>query len=187
MRFALLTCGLVALALAQEKWAFAHYAAPVTCLIFAMAVQGMRQIRLWRPHGRPLGRHLVAAVPVVCLAMLVFSFFGMRDVESNTGPIQRANIIAQLRQEGGKHLVIVHFGSKMAYDCWVNNEADIDNAAVVWAHDMDAEHNRRLLDYFKDRHVWLLDTDAEPFGIVPYLAQPKTTIPLSTGDVACEK
>src|SRR5205807_9927666 len=134
----------------------------------ALAVQGMRQVRLWQWRGRALGRYTIAAVPVVCLITLGLSFLGMRDVNAETGPRQRARISDQLRQEGGRHLVVVRYGSKPAYDCWVYNEADIDSAAVVWAHEMDAERNGRLLAYFKDRQVWLLDTDTEPLHIVPY-------------------
>jgi hypothetical protein len=45
MRFALLTCALLALALAQTTFASPHYAAPITCLVFAVVVQEMRHLR----------------------------------------------------------------------------------------------------------------------------------------------
>ena len=40
---------------------------------------------------------------------------------------------------------------------WVYNEADIDGAKVVWAREIDSAQNRKLFDYFKDRHVWLVE------------------------------
>jgi hypothetical protein len=39
----------------------------------------------------------------------------------------------------------------------VYNEAEIDGAKVVWAREMDGTQNRKLLEYFKDRHVWLVE------------------------------
>jgi hypothetical protein len=53
----------------------------------------------------------------------------------------------------------------------VYNKADIDGAKVVWVREIELEHNRKLLDYFKDRHVWLLEPDAEPPILQPYPSQ----------------
>jgi hypothetical protein len=43
----------------------------------------------------------------------------------------------------------------------VYNEADIDSASVVWAREMDPNHQQQLLEYFKDRDKWLLEVDQE--------------------------
>ena len=40
---------------------------------------------------------------------------------------------------------------------WVYNDADIDGAKVVWARDMGTAKNQELLDYYKDRRVWLVE------------------------------
>jgi hypothetical protein len=52
----------------------------------------------------------------------------------------------------------------------VYNAADIDNAQVVWAREMDMVQNRKLLEYFKDRHVWLAEVDNNAMSpkLVPY-------------------
>jgi len=42
---------------------------------------------------------------------------------------------------------------------WVYNQADIDNAKIVWARDMGPTDNVELIRYFKDRSVWLLQPD----------------------------
>ena len=49
----------------------------------------------------------------------------------------------------------MRYGSQL-YREWVYNEANIDGAKVVWAREMDTAHNRKLLEYFADRCVWLL-------------------------------
>jgi hypothetical protein len=169
MRFALLTVGLLLAALLLEIWVFPHYAAPVTGLVFALVVQGVRQLRLWRWRGRPAGRLAVRALPVVCVGLLVISVALEWRPDPGAWHLRRARILAQLRRSGERHLVVVRYGPQHSpYDEWVYNEADIDGAQVVWAREMDAGHSRELLDYFKDRRVWLLAADAEPPELVPY-------------------
>jgi hypothetical protein len=168
MQFALLTCALLAFALVLTTFASPHYAAPIACLIFVLVVHGMRQLRLWCWRGRPLGRFVFGAVPAVCLALLALSFFGMRDVDPQAAHVQRARIAAQLESQGDSHLIVVRDGRNLGYDSWVYNQADIDGSKVVWAREIDEEHNRRLVAYFKDRQIWLLNSDRNPASLVPY-------------------
>jgi hypothetical protein len=42
---------------------------------------------------------------------------------------------------------------------WVYNSADIDRQRVVFAHDLGAEKDRALLDYYPDRAALLLTFD----------------------------
>jgi hypothetical protein len=65
--------------------------------------------------------------------------------------------------------VIVHYSSRHSPDQeWVYNGADIDGSKVVWAREMDAQSDARLLSYFKDREVWLLNADSIPQRVRPY-------------------
>ena len=51
---------------------------------------------------------------------------------------------------------------------WVYNTADIDSQKVIWAQDMGPAKNQELIDYYKDRRVWLLYADDQPPKLVPY-------------------
>jgi hypothetical protein len=81
----------------------------------------------------------------------------------------RLSVIHRLEGAGGRHLVIVRYASDHdPLDDWVFNHADIDGSAIVWARDMGAAGNRELLDYYRDRQVWLLEPDAREPALVPY-------------------
>ena len=65
--------------------------------------------------------------------------------------------------------MIVRYSPEHSYHAeWVYNEADIDGAKVIWAREMDEEHNRLLLEYFKDRHIWLVEPDRDNTRLIPY-------------------
>src|SRR5437588_12278708 len=75
----------------------------------------------------------------------------------------------------GKHLILVRYGEDHnIHDEWGYNGAEIDSAKVLWARELDAEQNAKLLAYFKDRHVWLVEPDKDNTESIPYtpLASP---------------
>jgi len=175
MQFALLACVLFTAALLLGTWTLAHYAAPALGLVFIIVLQAVRHLRLWRWRGKPTGRLL--ALGILALYVVSFGVTAARlpwiDEEGWRYHIShRARILTHLRQTGGRHLVIVRYGpDKSPHDEWVYNEADIDGAQVVWAREMDAAQNRELMEYFKDRQVWLLEANADPPRLVPSSAQ----------------
>ena len=57
-------------------------------------------------------------------------------------------------------------------DEWVYNGADIDGSQVVWARELDPESNAKLMRYFSDRTVWLVEPDRRPPRLVPYRTAP---------------
>ena len=87
---------------------------------------------------------------------------------------ERATVLADLERLPGRHLVIVRYGPHHPIDLheWVFNDADIDSANVVWARDMGPAQNKELIDYFHDRHVWLVEADGTPPTVSPYRASP---------------
>ena len=51
--------------------------------------------------------------------------------------VQREQIEEELSEQGGKHLVVVRYGSDHDFsDEWVYNRSDIDAAPVIWAREM---------------------------------------------------
>ena len=46
--------------------------------------------------------------------------------------------------------------------------ADIDGSRVLWARDLGEGENEKLIRYFPDRHVLLLEPDLSPPQLGPY-------------------
>jgi hypothetical protein len=174
-RFALLTCSLLIAGLLVGTWVQTHYAAPIIGLVCTAMLQAMRYMYLWRWRGRPTGRFLVWTLFVVAVTSFLLAFAERTQVKAFGWGSERARILAQLNADSKRHLVIVRYPSldvpyDRGYREWVYNEADIDGAKVVWAREMDTSQNRRLLDYFKDRDVWLVEVDQydSPPMMMPY-------------------
>jgi len=156
-----------------------HYAAAITGGIYALILIAMQNIRRWRPGQRPIGIALVRAV----FAIIVISLFAAVVPQLRTSHVPRmatwyspiitnsyrAEIIRQLDNETGQHLVIVRYDpNHLPPTEWVFNQANIDASRIVWARDMGAERNAELINYFKDRHVWLLRPDKVPPRLSEY-------------------
>ena len=72
----------------------------------------------------------------------------------------------------GQQLVIVRYSPQHSpLDEWVYNVPDIDHSKIIWAREMDAASNKELLDYYKDRTVWLVQPDIDPVSLSAYAAQ----------------
>ena len=67
-----------------------------------------------------------------------------------------------------KSLVIVKYDpDHNPHREWVYNEADPVHAKVILARDMGVEKNKELLDFYRDRKVWVVHADAVKPGLQP--------------------
>jgi hypothetical protein len=154
-----------------------HYAAPLTAAFYAATILAMRDLR-FTPSGRWLTRS------VFMVATLLFASVGLASA-FHAGPQpswiriwctpslqnpERARILTQLNQTAGEHLLIVryHPDHDFAYDEWVFNGADINGSKVILARDM-GQQNAELLEYFRNRRVWLIEPDNRPVKLTPYV------------------
>jgi len=126
---------------------------------------------LMRIAGRPIGLALSCAA-----VFLLAGEVGMRAANRYCDPVEwtcqgdpsRAAIQEKLSHTPGKHLVIVRYEEDHnIHDEWVYNGTEIDSAKVVWARELDPEQNAKLLAYFKDRHVWLVEPDKDNTELIP--------------------
>jgi hypothetical protein len=181
VRFLVLAGVVFAAALGVNAWFAPHYAAPFTAGIYAIVLQAMRHLRRWRPAAQPAGLFLVRMIPLLCLLLAVIRLYGVPLKLVGPWPsvcmwygseglgTARAVMLAKLEDIHGRQLAIVRYSSNHNYiNEWVYNAADIDQAKVVWAREMDPRSDAVLMQYFKDRRVWLVEPDANPPKISPY-------------------
>jgi hypothetical protein len=177
-----------------------HYLAPFTALFYAIGLQTMRHLRVWSPGDQPVGRTMVRLTVMLCIGMASLRLCAAPlhlmpekwppsdwlNQWYGPGPFggERAQVQSTLEQMSGKQLVLVRYAANHnVLDEWVYNAADLDNSKVVWAREMDAAHNRELIEYYPDRHVWLVEPDAGESKLSTYAmpqAKPANTLMVSS-------
>jgi hypothetical protein len=159
-RLALMVYGVLMPGLLMQTYTSVHYVAPITGLNYFFVVNAMR---LWRWRNERIGQFMLwfpTCLAITGLAVSVVS--GIMKDNSSAWHLQRARLLAQLNQEQRQHLIIVRYGPQHSVnDEWVYNEAEIDRAKVIWARDMNPAQNCKLIEYFKDRRIWLLEVDTD--------------------------
>jgi len=157
-------------------WSAPHYAAPVTCVVYALLAQSVRHLRTMRWKAHPLGVALSRAL-VVLLVLSTGVNVARRSCDplwwTCTGDPSRVVVTKQLLTISGKHLIVVRYSDDHnIHDEWVYNAADIDGSKIIWARELDPEQNAKLFAYFKDRHIWLVEPDTDNTAIKPYTPPP---------------
>ena len=78
-------------------------------------------------------------------------------------------VLAALESYPGQQLAIVRYTPDHGHiDDWVYNAPDIEKSKVIWARDMGTAKNVELLQYFRNRKVWLVEPDFNPPRVSPY-------------------
>jgi hypothetical protein len=166
--FALLIAIVFALPCLAMKAILAQYIAPAVGLLLLFLAAGLRVARLVAGRSQtsalaPIA--LAAGSVVVSLLLLGGSIAQLTDLRR----LKRQTVLDQLHQQPGPHLVIVRYAPDHdTYLEWVYNGADIDGSNTVWARDLGAVANRPLLDYYRNRRVWILEPDKSPVELRPF-------------------
>ena len=165
-----------------------HYIAALACLFILASVTGLERLGQVRIHGYQVGGDAARLIVFLCIAHFVL-WYGVHLFENgessaelaryetwddinHQNPQRRIQVARQLAQSPGKQLVFVRYWPQHIFqDEWVYNNADIDGSKVVWARDLGAAEDEKLRRYYPDRSVWLLQPDASPPQLGPYVAE----------------
>jgi hypothetical protein len=117
----------------------------------------MAAVRAW---AKPLNLRLADWPPSAWTA----NWYGPGELGA-----ERARVLAGLERRPGKQLVIVRYAQNHnpVWE-WVYNSADIESSKVIWAREMGGAEDRKLIDFYKDRAVWLVQPDLNPISVSPY-------------------
>jgi hypothetical protein len=179
MRIPVAICAAMIMAFSLQSWFLPHYFAPAVGALYILLVQCMRCLWHSRLMGRRIGPASVRAIPVLAVGMILLRLAAsVTHVQIEPvwprGNLARFEIQREASQLPGKQLILVSYQSNHNFDHeWVWNDADIDRSKVVWARDMGYSANQELLNYFKDRSVWLVNGDASPPQLQPYETSPR--------------
>jgi hypothetical protein len=152
-------------------WFQPSYAAPVAAAFFILVVQGMRHLRHIWFRGRPVGVFLTRMVVIAAWAWAMVQTVHAARYPISKWSDRRARVAATLADKPGQHLVLVRYlPSHNPHKEWVYNAADIDHAKIVWAREIPGRDLRPLLDYYRDRSVWVVEADLPSPSFAPYRA-----------------
>lgn len=184
IRFLVICCLVLAVGELMEIFLIPHYLAPFAAAFYAIGLQAMRHLRVWKPDNQPVGLVLVRMTVTLCLVLAGMRLFpqalhlslpvwpakwAAEWYGSGRAGTARAEIETRLEQQPGNQLVLVRYSPDHdPLEQWVYNTADIDHSRVVWAWDMDAAKNLELIHYYKDRTVWLVEPDSNPANVTLY-------------------
>ncbi|MBV8553450.1 MAG: hypothetical protein JOY54_19305 [Acidobacteriaceae bacterium] len=161
-----------------------HYLAAVTCLFVLVSIIGLQQLGRLRIRGMHVGFEIVRVLVLLCLAEFAVWYalhlfespaaypvlqYETWDSINHNNPRRRIEVRSQLAAISGQLLVFVHYSPRHVYqDEWVWNAADIDASRIVYARDLGAE-NEKLIRYFPNRKILLLEPDEDPPSISPVI------------------
>ena len=146
-----------------EIYVLPHYVAPFTAAFYAIGLQMMRHLRVWKSEGSPVGLALVRFT-----LRCVFVMAGVRVFAEplHMGPPEWPPRLASSPGTGPEHFgterarilsrdwTTFQAGNWRSSDTerdhnplneWVYNSADIDGSKVVWAREMDTADNLELI------------------------------------------
>jgi hypothetical protein len=153
----------------------AHYYAPAAPLVFLLAVEGLRYMRIWGRRRRATLGWLVPAVLVLHTLVFAHNFNERARIPMIWAHLRDA-IQRELEKSGGKHLVIVRYApDHCGHEEWVYNRADLDSAKVVWVRESSRADDLGPVSFFPHRKVWLLNADRKPRKLVSYFDAMETT------------
>jgi len=159
-------------------WFHRHEVLVLTLTVVALALPRLGSYLLPRlPSPRPWltswGELLLLAAILLQVAL----------IQSNLHPLDypfvcdlaepfRKPVERRLDTLPGQHLVLVQYSQDHnSGEEYVYNDADIDDAKIVWAREIPGVDLGPLLSYFSNRDVWVYAPDDDGESVSPYVRQ----------------
>jgi hypothetical protein len=146
-----------------------HYMAAMTAGIYILMFSALFRLCTCKPRigSAVFGLLLIGlSVSIIYTAATLHFASGraLNTFENRVlpGNFARARVIQSLPKTA-KHLLLVRYGQRHDFfEEWVHNGADLQNAPVLWARSIGTAEDARLMEYYPDRQVWLVQPGAKP-------------------------
>ncbi|HTX34912.1 MAG TPA: hypothetical protein VME43_07820 [Bryobacteraceae bacterium] len=154
-----------------------HYLAACTCLFVLVSVVGLERLSRVTVRGQAAGAEAAGILVLLCVVHFGL-WYGVHlfensavsralrpyetwDAINHGNPERRVFVKEALDQMPGRLLVFVRYAPQHIFqDEWVYNGADIDRQRVIWARDLGAQEDLKLIASYPGRTLLLLEPDA---------------------------
>ena len=157
------------------EWLHLHAVTALAASVCALLLVRLASRRGLRIAARPAW--LVASLEFLLVIAMVLQICEMQRnlyadaypyVDDLNEPFRRP-VESQLASLPGEHLVLVLYSKDHnSGEEYVYNEADIDHAKTVWAREIPGADLKPLLQYFRNRDVWVYEPDEDDSAAKPY-------------------
>jgi hypothetical protein len=162
---------------ASFEWLHRHAALVLGVSLFALVVLRLATVaakNIARSAPGRLGAAFEFAV-IICIVLQLCEL--QRNLYADSFPYVddvnepfRKPVEDQLKAAPGEHLVLVRYSKDHnSGEEYVYNAADIDHAKTVWAREIPGRDLAPLLQYFRNRDVWIYEPDEDDSVARPYL------------------
>jgi hypothetical protein len=145
-----------------------HLAAylPISALLFTTAIKRWCDLRLGR---LPIGALAVMALLIQGWVQQHLATFEVLDERQLHALESRAEITRLLQRRADRGLVLVRYASDASPGIeWVYNEADLDQARLLFARSLSPEQDRELVLAYPERRVWVLNAKGSRLGVAAH-------------------
>ena len=148
-------------------WEWPHYCAAATPLAILFLLASW--IEFWQ-RSRSSPQFRTVLIIAVFASQIYWTYSVVKKHNSRDTVAyanQRADFVDQLKESPGQDLVVIRYTDVPSHQ-WVYNGANIDDSEIVWGREISDDAREKLIEYFSDRKVWLLDTSSKPVKLQPY-------------------
>jgi hypothetical protein len=144
---------------------------PLALLLLRLASLVARKFAASRPSWLRYSCELVLVIGIVlqlCAVQRNLYADAFPYVDDVNEPFRKP-LETQLSELPGQHLILVRYSKDHnSGEEYVYNEADIDHAKIVWAREIPGAEFSPLLNYFRNRDVWVFEPDSDDATVSPY-------------------
>ncbi len=156
-----------------DDWLHRHLVLP---FVIALVGLGLLRAGRWALRQRSAGVLIPTAESLLLICIVLHTCEIQRNLYSDAFPYVddiaepfRQPVEKQLAALPGEHLVLVRYSKDHnSGEEYVYNDADIDHTKTVWAREIPGKDLSPLLNYFRNRDVWLYQPDEDDGSVTPY-------------------